>query len=289
MGNSTFVHGLLMNTTISIIANISGGGWTTNGSLNTTTYLPAYANSSISANNHLMSISGAGLGGGQTPLTEAHFYDMDLAPIAYRNISALPTISTADSNVPSEMNFATSATILASGGLVVAGSCPATNLAILNASKLNVFAVKMKLLSASSGMYNMIGLFKTSSSLVIYPTGATGIFFYMNASNSSLPSSTGANAENWTVYGCVSAGSCTSVTTNVTNDTAWHTFTIEGNGRYNNSISSNYTFYIDNNLVGSISANLPTSMVSTAGTWVENGDTVADTQVIDWIYYEAKR
>ena len=251
------------------------GSWV-NSSTNTTTYVDVIANNSIYANNYRWMYPK-----GKSPLVESTFDDMNYLVTAYNRIITAPTINNADVNIISSLNFPSAATIYGDGGLVMTGdTATATNL--FNLSYLDYYAIRLKL-PTGNARTDMLGAFRTTTS-VNMKTAFTGIFFYMNASNTTGT----APMSNWTGMIC-QANSCLSLNTTIKNDTNYHIFEIEGNNRMPVGNSSSWTFYIDEINFGSLSMSNSSQRVSTVGTWVENTDLTADTQRIDWFYYEIQR
>lgn len=240
------------------------GGWI-NSSTSTNTSLIVYIKNDTYAQNFRRY---------NTPNVETFFDEMNYLITAYNRITTAPTINTADADIVSSLNFPSAASSGGDGGLVVAGGT-ATNLAIINASKLDYFNIRAKFV-AGGGRKDMLGIFKTATTVQMN-TSRTGIFFYLNTT-----------IANWTAQICDN-GACSMLISNVINDTNWHVFTIEGNNRAQVAVSTSYKFSIDGASVGTISTNIPTTMVSTVGTWVESTDATADTLRVDWVYYEFQR
>ena len=207
--------------------------------------------------------------------TEVFFDDMNFAPAAYNRITTAPVLNTNDPNSPSSINFASAASAGGDGGLVLSGGT-ATNLAIMNATKLNYFETRAKL-RGTTQRADLIGVFKTATT-VVSNSSKTGVFFFYNAT---------VGGSNWIAH-AENNGVSTKRDTNIPGDTNYHTFTIVGNNR-NGGESTAYEFFIDNTSRANISTNLPTTKVSTLGTWVESNDAVADTLTVDYIYYEMGR
>lgn len=253
------------------------GGWT-NTSINTSTNLDVYINASIHADSYQRSnpIN-------KSPLFETTFDDMNQNVGAYNRITTAPTLGTADNDVPSNINFPTANTYVSDGGLVLTGNV-ATNTATINVSHLKYYSIRARFTTGHKRT-DMIGLFKTATSVNMV-TAFTGVFFYANNSNYSALENN--SIRNWTAMLC-NAGTCSKLNSTVGNQTGWHIFTIVSNNREAYAPSNNFTFYIDGVNLGTLQTNMPTTRVATLGTWTESTDTTIDTLVVDWAYYEMYR
>lgn len=202
--------------------------------------------------------------------------DMNYLITAYNRIGAAPTINTADAGVESSLNFPTTSTINSDGGLVVAGGTD-TSLSIVDATRMSRFEVNYKMV-ASTLRQDILGAFKTATTIKQNSTSITGIFFQRNTTDSA----------NWYAWTCDN-NVCQKQSTGVAGDTNFHTFTIVGDANGGGGASTSYGFYIDGVLKVTNNQNLPTTRVSTVGTWVETTTPAVATARVDWIYYENNR
>lgn len=199
------------------------------------------------------------------------FDDLNYAVATYNRITTALTINVADADVPSSINIPSAASIWGNGGLVMLGNPAATNTAIINASKMMKYTIRAKQVAVAARM-DLLGEFKSGTTLAMN-SSITGIVFAYNVTSI-------VNGSYWHAAVC-NAGTCTIVNTTIIGDTNWHTFQILGNNQ--SGISTNYSFYIDGTYRAGISTNIPTTMLSTTGTWIESTDATADTLRANWI------
>lgn len=163
-------------------------------------------------------------------------------------------------------------------GLAMMGYTTTSNFAFNNMSKVLYYQERTRITNTTA--MHVIGGIRTTTNLFL-STARTGVFFFTNITAG------GSVYTNWSLMSC-EVDKCVMITTPVIPEqNNFHVFEIIGNNRFSDADSTSFEMRIDGVSYGSVPSNI--SYISSVGHWMENTDTVADTLVYDYTYYEFLR